>query len=93
MFFQWNWKVFFFSRSLRPLFFLNCLFSTLGLWGNALLEEIQFGSPKIVLPTLNGMVFEADRISGANLGESGFSWVGQLKGFSGGFVSFAKVKE
>ena len=78
-------------RLLRLVFFLFCSLYAFTLWAGATLEEIKFGSPKMVLPSLNGAVFQAERIAGTDLGVSGFSWVGRLQGSQNGFVSFGKI--
>ena len=56
-------------RLLRLVFFLFCSLYAFTLWAGATLEELKFGSPKMLLPSLNGAVFQAERIAGTDLGE------------------------
>ena len=59
--------------------------------GNTSLSNVQFDTPKIILPSINGVEFEAVRLTGIDLGRDSFSWNGKIMGTRSGFVSLAVV--
>ena len=77
----------------RRILFLVSFLPSLLLWGNTSLQEVGFGSPSLILPALDGVVYQADRVSGVDMGSNKFSWVGRLQGNRAGFVSLQSMCE
>ena len=62
------------------------------LLGNIPLSNVQFDTPKMILPNIDGIEYEAVRFTGIDLGNDSFSWNGKIQGTRSGFVSLAVVK-
>gem|GEM_PF-165992 len=71
--------------------FLSALLIGFTLLGNEPLSNARFESTELILPSIGGVEYRAERFSGVDLGNDSFSWTGKIKSARGGFVSLAVV--